>query len=484
MNAFQIVVLGSDFLFALLLAAMAVGIVFAFRREHLRRTWRKVFAGRTAMVALVLLLVYLLVSVLDSLHYRPALDAQPGVNEMRRQYATEVFSLLDLALTRLRDSTEKSYSAPFAAYLYEKQMITEPDGSLRRDYPRLTHGAAHLADPNAERAGDIGLRALQGVVTGGLVWLALFLPFALIAGRKRGETLKQSCRAILRGETVLAWDAFAWALLLVCILVAVLAFLSGGYHVFGTDAIGNDVLYRTLKSMRTALLFGTLSTLVVLPLGIGLGLAAGYFGGWIDDLIQYLYTVISSIPYVLLIAAAALMMQLVIEQHSEIFNTVASRSDARLVSLCLIIGAISWTSLCRLLRAETLKLREQDYVQAARCFGVPSLRIMTRHILPNAFHIVLINLVLDFSALVLAEAVLSYVGVGVDPATQSFGVMINGARGELAREPVIWWSLTAAFIFMLALVLSANLFADAVREAFDPRARTLPRRRLLRSAAR
>ena len=98
-------------------------------------------------------------------------------------------------------------------------------------------------------------------------------------------------------------------------------------------------------------------------------------------------------------------------------------------------------------------------------------RIITRHILPNVMHIVLIAVVMDFSGLVLAEAVLSYVGVGVDPSTNSFGTMINAARLEMAREPMVWWSLAAAFVFMFVLVLAANLFADAVRDGFDPRVR-------------
>jgi peptide/nickel transport system permease protein len=125
--------------------------------------------------------------------------------------------------------------------------------------------------------------------------------------------------------------------------------------------------------------------------------------------------------------------------------------------------------LARLLRAETLKLRELDYIQAARAFGVSHARILMRHVLPNVMHLVIITVVLDFSGLVLAEAVLSYVGAGVDPATPSFGNMINAARLELAREPVVWWPLATAFIFLFALVLAANLFADAVRSAFDPR---------------
>ena len=119
----------------------------------------------------------------------------------------------------------------------------------------------------------------------------------------------------------------------------------------------------------------------------------------------------------------------------------------------------------------SLKLREVDYIQAAHALGVSHVSVMARHILPNVMHIVLITVVLDFSGLVLAEAVLSYVGVGVDPTMDSWGNMINSARLEMAREPIVWWSLVSAFVFMFGLVLSANLFSDAVRDAFDPRLR-------------
>ena len=155
--------------------------------------------------------------------------------------------------------------------------------------------------------------------------------------------------------------------------------------------------------------------------------------------------------------------------HPDMFETVTQRADMRLLFLCMILGITSWTGLCRLLRGETLKLSQLDYVEAATAFGVGHFKIMVRHILPNVMHIVLISVVLDFSSLVLAEAVLSYVGVGVDPTTISWGNMINSARLEMARDPVVWWSLTAAFMFMFALVLAANLFSDAVRDAFDPR---------------
>ena len=198
---------------------------------------------------------------------------------------------------------------------------------------------------------------------------------------------------------------------------------------------------------------------------------AGYFRGWVDDVIQYVYTTLNSIPGVLLIAAAVLMMQVYIDRIPSCSRPCSERADLRLLFLCVILGLTSWTGLCRLLRGEALKLRELEYIQAAQAFGVRDPRIIARHILPNVMHIVLIAVVMDFSGLVLAEAVLSYVGVGVDPSMISFGTMINAARLEMAREPMVWWSLAAAFVFMFVLVLAANLFADAVRDAFDPRVR-------------
>ena len=118
-----------------------------------------------------------------------------------------------------------------------------------------------------------------------------------------------------------------------------------------------------------------------------------------------------------------------------------------------------------------LKLREVEYVQAADAFGVARLTIILRHLVPNVMHIVLISVILRFSGLVLAEAVLAYVGIGVDPSMQSWGNMINQARLELARDPIVWWNLCAALVFTLGLVLPANVFGDAVRDSLDPRLR-------------
>jgi peptide/nickel transport system permease protein len=254
-----------------------------------------------------------------------------------------------------------------------------------------------------------------------------------------------------------------------CIGLIILSYrLSRHLHVLGTGKIGEDILYYSIKSIRTGLVIGTLTTIFMLPLALILGVSAGYLGGWIDDLVQYVYTTLSSIPGVLLITASVLSTQTYITNHPEYFPSLAAHADARLFSLCAILGLTSWTSLCRLLRAEALKIREMDFVLAAKMLNTGFIGIITKHMLPNVVHIVVITVVLDFSSLVLAEAVLSYVGVGVSPMTISWGNMINASRLELAREPVIWWPVFSAFIFMFTLVLMINLFADALRDVLDP----------------
>ena len=463
MMGFEIVILWSDLLIWLLVAAgVGLGILIA-KNPPMLVAWRRVGANRVGMASATVLLAFVLVGLLDSLHYRVALEGKPG---QKVQYAVEVLSVLDALATPLRTRNEKTYSEPFATRLYAKETIDVPGQGTVRDYPRLKHGGQHLGEREGEVVADAGFTAFRAVALAFAVWMAVAGLAAWLAAGDKAD----GWRRIWRGETAFAWNA----LLIACGLILLVAFplfgLSGQYHVFGTDKVGQDVFYQVLKSVRTGLIIGLVTTLVMLPLAVLLGIVAGYFRGWADDVIQYIYTVLNSIPGVLLIAAAVLMMQVVIDTHPQWFSTAAERADLRLLALCFILGITSWTGLCRLLRGETLKLRELEYIQAAQAFGVSSWRIILRHILPNLMHIVIIALVMDFSGLVLAEAVLSYVGIGVDPSMTSFGTMINNARMELGREPVVWWSLAAAFSAMFILVLAANLFADAVRDAFDPRA--------------
>ena len=458
------VILWTDALIFALLAGIIVLVWAIGRQPHLRAPWQSVARRPMAMGAAIVLAVFVVIGLLDSLHYREKLADSPAD---KPHYSVEVLSVFDALVGGLRTQHEKTYSEPLAMRLYAKEFL-EQDGRTVRDYPRLVHGGAHLAQPD-ERVPDIARRTLVGVAQG-LAASVLMLGL-LAAWRAHRAQLTWGAWVARWGKGRLGWPGRTVFVVLTALFVAtaVLVNLAAGYHVFGTDKVGQDVLYITLKSIRTGLVIGTLTTLVTLPLAIGLGIAAGYFRGWIDDVIQYVYTVLNSIPGVLLIAAAVLIVQVYIESHPELFDTAADRADIRLLALCLILGVTSWTGLARLLRGESLKLRTLDYVEAARAFGVSHTRIISRHIFPNVFHLVLIAIVLDFSGLVLAEAVLSYVGVGVDPTMYSWGNMINGARLELAREPVVWWQLAAAFVFMFTLVLAANLFADGVRDAFDPR---------------
>jgi len=458
----KLVVLWTDAMIFLLFAVAIMGVWWIRRRPHLLLPWKRLFKSRVGMVSMLILSLFIVIGLLDSFHYRVRL---PDNGNGQTVYAAEVLSVFDTLVGDLRSHTEKTYSAPLAVYLYAKESMEMPDGKTLRDYPRLKYGGAHLLDTQQNHVGDLVKRGLTGMFVGGLSGALLALLIVYIAAVRS----RIGIREWINKQQKSPLNALLVTFVLIAILGGVIVNLAGAYHVLGTDKVGQDVLYLSLKSIRTGLVIGTVTTLVMLPFALFLGIAAGYFRGWVDDVIQYIYTVLSSIPSVLLIAAAVLMMQVTIEKHAEWFSSSVERADLRLLFLCLILGVTSWTGLCRLLRGEALKLRELEYIQAAQAFGVSSLRILSRHILPNVMHIVLISVVMDFSALVLAEAVLSYVGVGVDPSTNSFGTLINNARLEMGRDPMVWWTLAAAFSFMLVLVLSANLFADAVRDAFDPR---------------
>ncbi len=441
------VILWTDALIFMLVFIL-IGLALYLRgKAHIKRPLQKIANNNSAMVSLVVLLFFVLIGLLDSVHFKPAGDN-----------GNEIISLLDHWAKPLREHGEKTYSAPFATTLYSKEMMVMADGSSQWGYPRLEFGGRHLDHPESQRLADIVKKGLAGLAQGaGLMVLLMSLPWLVSLVRHPQARINPALKSVVITVVIVGSVGYT------------LCYLSGYYHVLGTDKVGEDVFYQAIKSIRTGLMIGTLTTLVMLPMAIVFGILAGFFRGWIDDVIQYIYTTLNSIPSVLLIAASILMVQVYMANHEQDFTSVIVRADMRLLFLCLILGVTSWTGLCRLLRAETLKLREMDYVQAAQALGVKQGRILVRHILPNVMHIVLISVVLDFSSLVLAEAVLSYINIGVDPTTYSWGNMINGARLEMAREPVVWWSLSAAFVFMFTLVLAANLFADTVQEAFDPR---------------
>jgi len=462
-----------------LLVAMVVLYAWQISRsETAKATWSRVARSGSAMSAAVVLIFFVLVGLLDSVHFQPRLppapDAPPNAAVV---YSPQVVSLLDtlLADTALLHK-EKTFSAPLGWLQFTKETILQDGGEPYRDFPRLNFGGSHLDNPEQQWLSDVLYRSSVGAASGLLVAIVLTISLIGLISRSRRKKGGESgwgavFHEIRQGHSEVAWRPVILTMLSVCLLLGVTFGLASGYHVFGTDRTGNDVLWQALKSVRTAWVIGSLTTVAMLPPAIIFGLAAGYFKGWVDDVIQYIYTTLTAIPGVLLIAAAVLMMQVYIDTHPELFPTAAQRADLRLFLLCMILGLTGWAGLCRLLRAEALKLRELEYVQAARAFGISHLKVIARHLLPNVMHIVLITIVLEFSGLVLYEAVLSYLGIGVDPTMNSFGTMIDKSRLEMSRDPMIWWTLLAAFVFMLTMVLAANLFADGVRDAFDPRSR-------------
>jgi peptide/nickel transport system permease protein len=459
------VVLWTDFLFYVLLAAIIGFAWWARGQTQLRLSFGQVMRRPLAVVSLLILLVYGSIGFLDSLHYRQALPGNGPVH-----YSTQIKSALDWVLSPIDRTVEKTYSAPFSLHLFVKETVLDEAGKAAQVYPHLKYVPQSVQSISMRNQLIIKL-VFQSAIMACLIWTLVSALLIIFLKNRWGESYAASIKMIAQNKRTIPWRLLLITFLVLMVVLFVLYGLSREFHVFGTGKVGQDVFYQAVKSIRTGLMIGTLTTLIMLPFALFLGIAAGFFGGLADDIIQYVYTTLSSIPGVLLIAAAILSLQIYIANHLDLFPTLEQRADARLLALCAILGVTSWTGLCRLLRAETLKSRELDFIAAATALGVSRFKIIWRHILPNVMHIVFITVVLDFSGLVLAEAVLSYVGVGVSPTTISWGNMINSARLELAREPVVWWPIFAAFSFMFALVLAANLFADAVRDAFDPRLR-------------
>lgn len=437
----------TDKCFIFLLCVTLLAMVLGLRKQHIRAAYQRIFQRPVAVSAAMIVLFFLVIGFIDSIHFRVQSDY-------------DQVSLLDRIMAPLGEQYEKTYSAPMALTLFSTEQVTVQNETTQV-HPRLSYLPASIRTTQDiwNITQHVLVKAFLGslllVIGIGCIWILvkrLLMPKRMPWGR--------ISPAMASGLITLFFIFF---------IVLASFWLSRYFHVLGTGKIGQDMYYYSVKSIRTGMIIGTLTTLFMMPLALLFGISAGYFGGTIDDIIQYIYTTLSSIPGVLLITASVLSLQTYITNHPQQFPTIEAQADIRLLALCLILGVTSWTSLCRLLRAEALKLREMDFVLAAKILGTRSFRILSKHLLPNVLHIVVITLVLDFSFLVLAEAVLSYVGVGVSPLTMSWGNMINAARLELAREPIVWWPVVSAFTFMFVLVLASNLLADAVRDALDPR---------------
>lgn len=219
---------------------------------------------------------------------------------------------------------------------------------------------------------------------------------------------------------------------------------------FGTDIFGRSVFYKVLHGTRVAMSVGLVTSLISIPIGIFFGALAGYFGGWVDEVIVWFYTTVSSIPNIMLLIAIAYVM------------------GKGLSAIYVAIGATSWVGLARVIRGEFIKHKNREYVHAASALGASHASRIFRHILPNVFHLVIINLSLQFQSAIKSEVILSYLGLGVQ-GQPSWGVMIDDAKLELARG--VWWQLAGASFAMFGLILAFNIFGDALRDALDPKTR-------------
>ena len=245
-------------------------------------------------------------------------------------------------------------------------------------------------------------------------------------------------------------------------------------HVLGTDLQGRDVFQLTLRGATTALWIGAFAAFLSCIIGVVLGSLAGYFGGRMDDLIVWMYTTLDSIPYLLLLMAFSFAFKNnpdISSHYNESFLAKNWGISLGLFSIILVIGMTSWVGVCRVVRAEFIKHRDRDYTLAARALGFSNGRIIFKHILPNVFHLVIISYSLLFVSAIKFEVILSFLGLGMEPGEASWGAMIGNGAQELLRAHPVWWLLTGATVALFGLVLAVNLFADALRDALDPRLR-------------
>ena len=219
-------------------------------------------------------------------------------------------------------------------------------------------------------------------------------------------------------------------------------------HLFGTDIFGRSVLSKVIHASQVAMSVGLISSVCAVIIGVFLGSIAGYFGKWVDELIVWFYTTFSSVPGIMLLMSIAFVM------------------GKGLITIYIALGITSWVGLCRLIRAEVMKHKTRDYVQAAEAIGAGNGRKLFKHILPNVMHIVIINLSLQFQVAIKSEVILSYLGVGV-VGQPSWGTMIDDAKLELVRG--VWWQLAAATLAMFIIVLAFNILGDSLRDALDPK---------------
>jgi len=221
-------------------------------------------------------------------------------------------------------------------------------------------------------------------------------------------------------------------------------------HLLGTDNYGRDYLSRAIIGTRVSLIVSIAAVFFQLVIGVSIGAVAGYFGGWVDNMLMRITDIFLSIPgFFLLLIVSGLM-------------------GATLFTLIILIGALNWMTVARLLRAEFLSLKEREYVVAAHCIGVPGRRLVVQHLLPNALAPIIVAATLSIPYAILTESALSFLGRGVPPPNASLGSMLEGAQQWLRTA---WWMWVVPGSIISLIVLSFNFVGDGLRDAFDPQLR-------------
>jgi peptide/nickel transport system permease protein len=236
----------------------------------------------------------------------------------------------------------------------------------------------------------------------------------------------------------------------------------GWLYVFGADWQGRSVLLATILGAKVSLTVGLMANLIAVPLGMVLGSLAGFFGRKTDAFIVWVYSTLASIPGIIMLIAI---------KYAFNDKTFLGLDLSGIHGIYIALGVVSWIGTCRLVRAEVMKVRELDYVLAARAVGRRETVILFRHIMPNVLHLGIIAMSLGFVGAVQSEVFLTFLGLGVEVGTPSWGTMINRARMDIVAG--YWWEATAAVVALFGLVLALNLFGDRLRDALDPKLRNV-----------
>jgi peptide/nickel transport system permease protein len=414
--------------------------------------WKRLMRDKIAVIAMIIVIGFILLSLLSFF----GLVAKDWSKEIGINYAPPIFAPkaegggLDApsVITAPSQTGDKS-ALPFTFTTGVKDPL---EAEMKEIYAQLGRGGAAgapaasqgyvstIVDPLAEDLAAIRKELGRPDPSGALIPAA---QNSLYKGNIV-DPLAEDIAAINKelGRGVVAGAAIA--------AVAEKKIVRSPTLAFGGDKWGRDVLAKVIKGSETSILVGFAAAIVATLIGTILGAFAGYFGGWIDDLLNWFYSIFSAIPYLLLILAIAAVV-----------------NKKGVITIVLILGLTGWASIFRLVRAEYMKHKTREYVQAATAVGASDWRKMFVHIFPNVSHVALVQLSLHVVLFIKSEVILSFLGFGVGVDTVSWGSMLNEAQSELILGK--WWQLGAATLFMAVLVTAFSLFTDALRDALDPK---------------